>query len=317
MAPSSPLSLASVQQAHARIRPWILRTPLIRSTHRGAWLKLENLQHTGAYKIRGALNALLIQKEAGDSRPVVAASAGNHGAGVAWAAHKLGLQAIVAVPKNAPKSKINRITKLGAQVVLHGDNFDECLVWAQRKARERDWRLLHAFDDPDVIAGQGTIALEMLALNPDVVVVPIGGGGLAAGHALVLRETGIRLIGVQVEGVDAMASAIRGGPTRIEPCRSVADSLRVREAGLLTRTLCEEVLDDIVLVSEEATINAMRSLASRERIRAEGAGAVTIAALDQIRGHRRIALVSGGNTDLEFGQLRVPIRTTGLLHQIN
>jgi len=267
-----------------------------------AWLKLENLQYTGAYKVRGALNALLIQREIGDYRPIVAASAGNHGAGVAWAARQLGLQAIIAVPKNAPRNKIERMVALGAEVVLHGTDFDQCLVWAQRKSITQGWRFLHAFDDPDVIAGQGTVALELLKYKPEVVVVPIGGGGLAAGHALVLKEAGVRLVGAQIEGVDAMASALRGGPKRISPRPTVADSLRVRQAGSLTRVMCQGALESIVLVSEEATLEAMRSLAVQDGIRAEGAGAVAVAALEQVHGTRRIALVSGGNTDLKLGQ---------------
>ena len=310
------LGLSEVQEAQRRIQSWLARTPTVRSSRRNAWLKLENLQHTGAYKVRGALNALIKQKNSGDLRPIVAASAGNHGAGVAWAAQRLGLQAIIAVPRSAPRSKIDRITAFGAQVVLHGETFDESLEWADRKATERNWRLLHAFNDPDVIAGQGTLALELLPLNPDVVLVPIGGGGLAAGNALVFRETGIRLVGVQIEGVDAMASALRGGPCSIEPRPTIADSLRVRRAGSLTQKICAECLDDVVLVTEEQTLEAMRSLASQERIRAEGAGAVAVAALSKVTGKRKVALISGGNTDLNLGAIQETAATTKPIHQI-
>lgn len=301
----NPVSVEDVQEAGRRIDRFLQRTPLIRSIHRGAWLKLENFQTTGAYKVRGALNALLLQKSRGDCRTVVAASAGNHGAGVAWAAKQLGLSAVIAVPKNAPQAKIQRITNLGAQVILHGEVFEDSLTWARQKAQERDWRMLHAFEDPDVIAGQGTIALELLNLEPDVVILPIGGGGLAAGMSTILRAKGIRVVGVQIEGVDAMASALRGGPKRIHPRQTVADSLRVSEAGELTRSLCKKGVSEMILVTEKETLQAMRSLSIHERIRVEGAGAVSVAALNKVQGQRRIALVSGGNTDIEVGQIRV------------
>jgi threonine dehydratase len=299
----NPVSVQDVKDAEQRLHRFLPRTPLIRSLHRGAWLKLENFQITGAYKVRGALNALLLQKARGDNRTVVAASAGNHGAGVAWAAKQLGLSAVIVVPKNAPQAKIQRITKLGAQVVLHGDVFEDSLTWARQKAQEQDWRMLHAFEDPDVIAGQGTIALELLNLKPDVVILPVGGGGLAAGISIVLRAEGIRAVGVQIEGVDAMASALRGGPKRIYPRQTVADSLRVSEAGELTRSLCKKGLSEMILVTEKETLEAMHSLSVHERIRVEGAGAVSVAALKKVQGKRRVALVSGGNTDIDMRQI--------------
>ena len=291
------VTLDDVHKAEERLAPILSPTPLVYSLDRDAWLKLENLQLTGAYKVRGALNALLAQIERGDHRTVIAASAGNHGAGVAWAARHIGLPAIIVVPMNAPRSKVDRIRQLGAKVVFMGDTFDGSLKWAKYCARQHDFRLLHAFDDPDVIAGQGTVALELLSLQPDVVVIPIGGGGLAAGTSIVLQHAGIRAVGVQIKGVDALASYLRGGPVRIRPRKTVADGLRVRESGQITRSLCKQNLDHVMLVTECEVQQAMQSLEDTEPWSVEGAGAVSVAALARVSGERRVALITGGNRD--------------------
>ena len=286
-----------MEEAARRLAAFLQPTPVVRSLCEDAWLKLENLQETGAYKVRGALNALLLQRERGDSRPVVAASAGNHGAGVAWAAQLLGMQATIVVPKHAPRTKVRRIEQYGAEVQYVGADFDESLHWAQSLASSKGARFLHAFDDPVIIAGQGTTALELLELKPDVVLIPIGGGGLASGCSIPLNHAGVRVVGVQIEGVDALASFLRGGPPRILPRDTIADGLRVREAGVLTRELCRHGLSDIVLVTEEQVKRSQAKLAAIDRIAAEGAGAVAFAALPQVQGETRVAIVSGGNSD--------------------
>ena len=291
------VTLDDVHAAAGRVGGVLRRTPLVYHGRYRSWFKLEQHQETGAYKVRGALNAILCQLERGDERPVVAASAGNHGAGVAWAARHVGLKAVIVVPVGAPRVKIETIRSLGAQVVSHGDTFEQSLMWAQACASSRGWRFLHAFDDPDVIAGQGTIALELLDLRPDVVAVPIGGGGLAAGMSIVLREAGVRLVGVQVAGVDAMASHLRGGPDRIHPPQTVADGLRVRESGKLTREICRQNLSGIELVQEQQVIETVQSVEELHGWTIEGAAAVTLAALPQIYGERRVALITGGNRD--------------------
>ncbi|MAY79407.1 MAG: serine/threonine dehydratase [Deltaproteobacteria bacterium] len=291
------VTLNDVHKAAERLRPILSPTPLVYSHDRDAWLKLENLQFTGAYKVRGALNALLIQIQRNDRRTVIAASAGNHGAGVAWAARHVGLEAIIVVPVHAPRSKVDRIRQLGAKVVFMGETFEGSLKWAQYCARQHGFRLLHAFDDPDVIAGQGTVALELLDLQPDVVLIPIGGGGLAAGTSLVLKDAGIRAVGVQIKGVDALASYLRGGPVRIRPKKTIADGLRVRESGHITRELCEQNLSQVVLVTESEVQSSMQSLETCEPWSVEGAGAVSVAALTQVVGLRRVALITGGNRD--------------------
>lgn len=295
--PAAPLEPADVRRAAARLAEHLRETPTRFSSSWGAWLKLENLQETGAYKVRGALNALTAQLERGDRRPVIAASAGNHGAGVAWAAARVGLRATLVVPYDAPRCKIERILDYGATVVERGEHFEESLQWATDRAEETGSRLLHAFDDPEVIAGQGTVALELLRIRPDTVLVPIGGGGLASGVITALGGQETRVIGVQIEGVDAMRRVVQEGIGAIEPARTLADGLRVREAGRFTREICRRGLSGFVTVTEAEVRRAMGELARREGLRVEGAGAVAVAGLPYVRGSRVVAVVSGGNAD--------------------
>jgi len=291
------VGLKDVFAAERRIRGVLKKTPLVFNQRLDAWLKLECLQTTGAYKVRGALNALILQMERNDYRTVVAASAGNHGLGVAWAAKYLGLKAMIVVPKDSPRTKIEKIHKLGAKVIVNGSNFDESLGWAKNLATRKHARFLHAFDDPDIIAGQGTIALEVLKLAPSLVLAPIGGGGLAAGVSVVLKEAGIPTIGVQIDGVDAMNSFLGGGPTKIEPNKTIADGLRVSEAGQLTREICRSMLTDTILVTEEEVKHTIVSAYLDDGIIVEGAGAVSMTALKKVSGSKRLALVTGGNLD--------------------
>jgi len=299
------VGFADVLVAQARLRPHLAATPSHYAERFGCWLKLENLQRTGSYKVRGALNALLAARERGDRRAVVAASAGNHAQGLAWAAYRLGVQAIAVMPKCAPATKITGVAHWGATVRLHGDSYDETKKFAADLALQNGWRLLPAFDDPDVIAGQGTVGLELAALAPDVVLVPIGGGGLAAGVALALkslRETDrtarrVRVVGAQVEGVDAMARVLRGDATSREPAVTLADGVRVKEPGLLTRCVLADLLDDLVIVREAELRETLVRLALEEHVIAEGAGALALAAGRRVAGRRKCAIVSGGNLD--------------------
>jgi threonine dehydratase len=292
------LDPALLNAAAARVRGVLPETPLVRSERLGAWLKLENLQVTGAYKVRGALNALAAQVERGDRRPVFAASAGNHGLGVAWSARRLGLAATIVVPDRAPETKVAGCRALGAQVVHAGDRFESCVARARTLALAAGGRFLHAFDDAEVIAGQSTVAAELLAASPDVVVVPIGGGGLIAGIGSVLHRRGIRVVGAQVAGVDALRRALaREGGAAPPRVATLADGLRVAAPGQLPLRIASAFLDEIVVVTEAAVASALASLALHERIVAEGAGAVAVAALERVAGHRRAAVVSGGNID--------------------
>jgi threonine dehydratase len=273
-------------------------TPLVRSEYFDGWLKLETLQVTGSYKVRGALNAVLVALANGDKRPVVAASAGNHARGVAWAARHVGLPAHAVIPITAPHTKIRGTKDLGADVIRYGETYEEALEHARRLAHSNDWRIVPAFDDRDVIAGQGTVGWELLEASPDVVLVPVGGGGLAAGIGTALKARGIRVVGVHVEGLDAMARALHGAAPMGEPRPTIADGVRVRSVGELTSKICVDVVDEIVVVSEATVRRAILDLASFDRVIAEGAGALACAALEQVRGRRKIAVVSGGNIDM-------------------
>jgi threonine dehydratase len=289
------LSETLIREAGARIGAMFAPTPLVGSA-RGAWLKLENLQVTGAYKVRGAFNALAAQVERGDRRSVFAASAGNHGLGVAWAARHFGLEATIVVPAGAPRGKVRGCQGLGARVLEQGSTFDACAAAAVELAERRGGRFLHAFDDPEVIAGQATVALELLAARPEVVVVPIGGGGLLAGMGSVLRRAGVRVVGVQVAGAETFRQAL-AGEALTPAAHTLADGLRVAAPGRLTRRIGAAVVDEIVVVGEDELAATVASLAIDDKVVAEGAGAASVAALGRVTGTQRIAVVSGGNID--------------------
>ena len=291
------VGVADVLAAQSRLRRYLPVTPMHHAERFGVMLKLENLQRTGSYKVRGALNAMLAARERGDQRPVICASAGNHAQGVAWAAYRLGVQAITVMPHGAPATKIAGVAHWGATVRQHGDSYDEAYAFARQLAEQNDYRFLSAFDDPDVIAGQGTIGIEIAPHTPDVVIVPIGGGGLASGVALALKSQGVRVVGAQVEGVDSMARAIKGDTAAIDPARTLADGVRVKVPGLLTRRLCACLLDDVVIVREAELRETLVRLALEENLIAEGAGALALAAGRRVAGKRKCAVVSGGNID--------------------
>jgi len=294
-----PLAVGAgdILAAQARLRRFLPATPLHYAERFGCWLKLENLQRTGSYKVRGALNALLAAQERGDRRPVIAASAGNHAQGLAWAAYRLNVPAIAVMPHGAPQTKIAGVAHWGATVRLHGDTFDEARAFALELAERNGYRFLSAFDDPDVIAGQGTVGMEIAPLAPDVVLVPIGGGGLAAGVALALKSQGVRIVGAQVEHVDAMHRALRGEAESIDPAATLADGVRVKQAGHLTRDVLGRLLDDLVIVREAELRETLVRLALEEHVIAEGAGALALAAGRRVAGKRKCAVVSGGNID--------------------
>lgn len=291
------VTAADVLAAQARLRRYLNPTPLHYAERFGCWLKLENLQRTGSYKVRGAMNALLAARERGDLRPTIAASAGNHAQGLAWSAYRLGMQAITVMPRCAPETKIAGVAHWGATVRLHGDSYDEAKAFAAELAAQNNYRLLSAFDDPDVIAGQGTVGLEMASLMPDVVLVPIGGGGLASGVVLALKSQGVRVVGAQVENVDSMARALRGDFSVREPAATLADGVRVKEPGTLTQRVLGELLDDVVIVREAELRETLVRLALEEHVIAEGAGALALAAGRRVAGKRKCAVVSGGNVD--------------------
>lgn len=299
---------ADVLAKHARRTPTVYSHTFSESAHADVWLKLENLQRTGSFKLRGALYKIHTLSEAERQRGLVAASAGNHAQGVALAAKLCGATATIVMPRTTPINKVQRTESYGARVLLYGDSYDEASARALELVRTEGLTLVHPFDDPAVIAGQGTIALEVLDEVPDVdtIVLPIGGGGLAAGVALAAKalKPGIRVIGVQAAGADAMARSFHAGHrVTLERTRTFADGIRVGRVGELTFELVRRYVDDIVTVDDTEIADALVQSMELSKIVAETGGIVGVAALlhGKIRGAKHVcAVVSGGNIDLNL-----------------
>jgi threonine dehydratase len=309
------VTLAEIQAAMARIRNSIYLSPCARSeyfsqhTGNSIYLKLDNLQRTGAFKERGALNKLLTLTPEERSRGVIAASAGNHAQGVAYHAGRHGIRAQICMPLTTPLIKASATKSYGAEVVLDGANYDEACEEAVRRSEQYGMTFIHPFDDEAVIAGQGTMGLEILEQVPDVeaIVAPIGGGGLIAGVGCAVKETNpqVRLIGVQPARLPSMKVAIaEGHPVTLSPAATIADGIAVRRAGEKTLPLIQKYVDDIVTVDEEEIANAILLLLEREKTLAEGAGAAAIAAVinhkTPVSGNKVAVLVCGGNIDVSL-----------------
>lgn len=307
------VTLENVQSALARIRESIRLTPLThseslsQSAGNQVYLKLDNLQRTGAFKERGALNRILSLSAGERQRGVVAASAGNHAQAVAYHAGLRGIRATICMPLATPLVKVSATRGFGAEVVLVGRNYDEAYEAALTLCQEQGATFLHPFDDDDVIAGQGTIGLEMLAQNPalDAIVAPIGGGGLLGGLSCAVKEINPRvaIIGVQAARLASMKAAVEhGSPVTVPAATTIADGIAVRRAGERTLPLIAKYVDEIVTVEEEEIANAILLLLEREKILAEGAGASALAAVLQRKipqsGKRVGVLVCGGNIDV-------------------
>ena len=314
-APEHALSLADIHAAMARIRDSIYLSPCARSedfsrhTGNSVYLKLDNLQRTGAFKERGALNKLLTLTVEERDRGVIAASAGNHAQGVAYHAGRHGIRAQIVTPLTTPLIKVSATKGYGAEVVLHGANYDEACEEAVCRSQQLGMTFIHPFDDEVVMAGQGTMGLEILQQVPDVeaIVAPIGGGGLIAGVACAVKETNssIRVIGVQPARLPSMKVAIaEGHPVTLTPAATIADGIAVRRAGEKTLPLIQKYVDDIVTVDEEEIANAVLLLLEREKTLAEGAGAAALAALinrkTSLNGNKVAVLVCGGNIDVSL-----------------
>ncbi|HEV8230457.1 MAG TPA: threonine ammonia-lyase [Candidatus Limnocylindria bacterium] len=305
------LDRSAVVDAAKRIAPHVLRTPTERSAAlstlagRDVFLKLENLQRTGAFKIRGALNAISRLDPATRANGVVTASAGNHGQGVAFAAQLVGAPATVVLPQGVPLAKLTAIQRSGAETVLADGGYDEAHAAALEIARERGRAYVPAFDDDDVIAGQGTVGLEMLedAEDLDTIVVPVGGGGLIAGIALAAseRRPRPRIVGVQSDGAAAFATSFTAGRVMERPASTIADGIAVRRPAERTLAIVRKYVDDVVTVSDEAIARAIVVLLERTKMLAEGAGAAAVAAVlesnGKVGGKRVGVVVSGGNID--------------------
>ncbi len=276
-------------------------------TGQQVYLKLENLQMTGSFKERGALNRIAMLTPEQAARGVVAASAGNHAQGVAYHATKQGIRALIVMPLATPLVKMTATRGFGAEVVLHGANYDEACEEAMRLCAAEGMTFIHPFDDAVVMAGQGTIGLELLEQVPklEAVVVPIGGGGLIGGIACAIKESRpeIRVIGVQTSRLPSMIAAVElHRPVTIEPATTIADGIAVRRAGDVTLPVVERYVDEIVTVDEDEIASAILVLLEREKTLAEGAGATALAALLQkktsLNGAHTAVMVCGGNIDV-------------------
>jgi threonine dehydratase len=307
------IQLSDIHSALNRIRADIRVSPCTHSetfsglTQNSIFLKLDNQQRTGAFKERGALNKLLTLTGEERAHGVIAASAGNHAQGVSYHAGRHGIRARIVMPLPTPLTKVSATRAYGADVVLYGANYDEAYGKAIELSEQDHLTLIHAFDDDAVIAGQGTLGLEILAQHPDieVIVSPIGGGGLIGGIACAVKETNskVKVYGVQPSRLPSMKAAVaQGKPVTLESAKTIADGIAVRRAGERTLPLVQKYVDDIVTVEEEEIANAILLLLEREKTLAEGAGAAAIAAVLNrklpLRDKRVAVLVCGGNIDV-------------------
>jgi threonine dehydratase len=307
------VTLESIQQAAERIRDSILVSAFASSDklsqHTGntIYLKLENRQMTGAFKERGALNKILLLTHEEKRRGVIAASAGNHAQAVAYHATKRGIAAKICMPLTTPLIKVSATREFGGEVVMVGANYDETCVEAIRLGKEQGLTFIHPFDDEAVIAGQGTLGIEMLQqiADLDAVVIPVGGGGLIAGVACAVKEMNskIQVFGVQTSKLASMKAAVDQGKIVTLPAsQTIADGIAVRSAGVHTFPLVRKYVDEIVTVDDEEVANAILALLEKEKTLAEGAGAVAAAAVlnhkTPHRGKKLGVLVSGGNIDV-------------------
>jgi threonine dehydratase len=316
--PDLALAREDFEQARARVAPHVHRTPLLGSrslseaTGFDVRLKAELFQKGGSYKVRGPTNLIALLSEQEKARGVICSSAGNHSQGVAIAARQHGVRAVVCMAKNATPSKIAATKGYGAEVVLHGSIWDEANEKALELMEERGLTYIHPFDDPRLIAGQGTVGLEIVEDLPDVdvVVVPIGGGGLISGVSMAVKniEPDARIIGVESSGAPAMLKSVEAGQRiTLDEVDCVIDGLRVKRVGENTRSVCARFVDEIVTLPDARIFEAVLWLMARAKLVTEGAAAAPVAALlnglvDAPRGSRVVAVLSGGNLDVD--QLR-------------
>jgi len=304
------ITLEDVRAAQKRIGEQLSNTPCLHSrtltqlTGAEVYIKFENLQFTASFKERGALNRLLQLDAQERQRGVCTMSAGNHGQAVAYHAHRLGIPATIVMPRHTPFVKVQHTRSHGATVVLHGETLAEAFEHSLKIRAEQDLTLVHPFDDAQVMAGQGTIALEMLATQPDLeqLVVPIGGGGLISGIAVAAKALSpkIQIIGVQSSSYPSMPAALAGDEAICQG-NTIAEGIAVKTAGVLTREVVRALVDDILLVDENQLERGIALLLNVEKTVAEGAGAASLAAIlsqpERFRGRRVGVILSGGNID--------------------
>jgi threonine dehydratase len=309
------ITIADIRAARTTVGDSVFLSPCAysetfsRLTGNKIYFKLENLQMTGSFKERGAVNKLLSLTPEERRRGVITASAGNHAQGVAYHATRLGIRSKICMPAGTPLIKISSTRSYGAEVVLYGNNFDDACEEAERLRIAESLIFVHPFDDDAIIAGQGTIGLELLEQQPDLeaLIAPVGGGGLIGGIACAMKETNpsVRIVGVQTSRIPSMKAALAAdAPVTLAPAATIGDGIAVRRAGDRTLPLVEKYVDEIVTVDEEEIANAILLLLEREKTVAEGAGATPVAALlnhkTSLKGLRTAVVISGGNIDVNF-----------------
>lgn len=304
-------TIADVYRAAKQLEGVARKTRLIHSDffseqcHNDVYLKPENLQHTGAFKLRGAYNKISQLTPEERAKGVITASAGNHAQGVAYAAQKLGVKAVICMPATTPILKVEGTRALGAEVVLYGDGFDDAYAHSLELQKKYGYVYIHPFNDLQVLLGQGTTALEIIDALKDVdaILCPIGGGGFASGVALATKlvNPNVKVIGVEPENAACMKAALEADKVvTLASSDTVADGCAVKTAGTLTFEFCKKYLDDIITVSEIDIMNALLSLIEKHKLVAEGAGVLSLAALAKLpfQGKKVVSIISGGNIDI-------------------
>ena len=306
------MELIDIIQAEELLKPVIKKTPLIRSSlmdNCNLYIKPENLQTTGSFKIRGAYNKMVYLTDEEKAKGVIACSAGNHAQGVALAAKMMGIKATICMPASAPKVKVDSTKALGAEVVLVDGVYDDAYQKALDLQEEKGYTFVHPFNDEKVIQGQGTIAYEILKELPqtDIILCAVGGGGLVSGIAFAAKQLKpeIKVYGVQTIGAPGMYASLAGGyVTKLNKVKTFADGIAVKEVGNLTYDYTNKYVDDILIVKEEEILDAIKKMMVKEKIVSEGAGATPLAAVlnnyvPDIEGKNIVCVVSGGNIDID------------------
>ena len=304
-------TIADVYRADKNLSGVVKKTKLIQSDFfselcgNEVFLKPENMQHTGAFKLRGAYNKISQLSDAEKSKGVITSSAGNHAQGVAFAAQKLGVKAVICMPATTPILKVEATKNLGAEVILHGDGFDDAFKYSLELQKKHGYIYVHPFNDREVLLGQGTTALEIIneLKDVDAILVPIGGGGFASGVALATKLVSpqVKVIGVEPENAACMKAAFDAGKiVTLSSSDTVADGCAVKTAGSLTFEFCKKYLDEIITVNEMEIMSALLSLIEKHKLIAEGAGVLSLAALSKLnfKNKKVVAIVSGGNIDI-------------------
>ncbi|WP_138160329.1 threonine ammonia-lyase [Peptoniphilus catoniae] len=305
------LTVDSFYEAASRLKSIARKTDLIEAQNLGEniYLKTENLQVTGSFKIRGAYNKISKLTEEEQKRGVVATSAGNHAQGVALSCKKLGIPATIFMPEQAPLSKVEATRAFGAEVILKGDSYDDAYIASKEYNNTYNKTFIHPFNDVDVIAGQGTIGLEILEDLPDAdyVFVPIGGGGLISGVSFIIKalKPDTKIIGVEAANAASMKNSIEGGEIiNLSKVNTFADGIAVKTPGSITYEIVRKYVDDIVTVTEDEIASALLMLLEKQKLVCEGSGAVAFAAIKygniDLKGKKAVALLSGGNIDVNI-----------------